>query len=244
MEDEEKIIEKRSSFRGWKERNKSKLPHKLNIIGITVIVLVFSALVIYPYWGEATNSSAKDKNKISSPIKKVNTISKNSSLKINNTTKINKQNLSLKANTKTNTKTNVSKLNLPLKTNTKNNTTRNISIGKIYVPLLMNGLEINVTDVSTSIINSNVWINVKNRENTEKLFKIGSGTVIIDNMGQQYENIHITRSTEITQTNLSAKAIREGAIFFEKLKEDREPKKLILKINEETAEFTLKALNR
>ena len=54
-----------------------------------------------------------------------------------------------------------------------------------------------------------------------------------------YEKVHVNRSSEIFETNLAAKALREGSIFFEPLKEGRNAKKLILDMKEEEAEIML-----
>jgi hypothetical protein len=106
-------------------------------------------------------------------------------------------------------------------------------------PLVIDRFEINVTRVGLSFLYMNVWVIVKNIDNSEKPFKIGPSTVILDNMGEQYENIHILKSSELIQTNLAAKAMREGSIFFQPLKEGRSPKNLILNINGQKAEIML-----
>jgi hypothetical protein len=116
--------------------------------------------------------------------------------------------------------------------------TENI-IGKMGTPFVINGFEINVTKVSSSFLYTNVWITVKNIDNKEKPFTIGPSTVILDNIGFQYEKVQVKRSSEIVQTNLEAKALREGSIFFETLKEGRTAKKLILDLKEEKAEILL-----
>ncbi len=72
---------------------------------------------------------------------------------------------------------------------------------------------------------------------------LGTGTILIDNQGQQYEKIQVTRGAEIAQTDLYPEAMREGAIFFERLKGDRSLKKLILNVNGETLEILLDVSN-
>ena len=116
--------------------------------------------------------------------------------------------------------------------------TKNI-IGKMGTPFVINGFEINVTKVSSSFLYTNVWITVKNIDNKEKPFTIGPSTVILDNIGFQYEKVQVKRSSEIVQTNLASKALREGSIFFETLKEGRTAKKLILDLKGEKAEILL-----
>jgi hypothetical protein len=114
-------------------------------------------------------------------------------------------------------------------------------IGEIGVPLAKNGLEINVKSVFPGVTYTNIWINAQNIEEKEKPFKLGSGTVIIDNMGQQYEKIKVARSSEIAQTNLYPGAMREGSVFFERLKEGAKPEKLVLKVNGDIFEFRVNA---
>ena len=106
-------------------------------------------------------------------------------------------------------------------------------------PFILNGFEINVTKADSSFLYTNVWIIAKNIGDVEKPFKIGLSTVLIDNIGLQYERVQVKRSREIIQTNLASKAIRDGTIFFEPLREGRSPKKLILEINGQKAEVIL-----
>ncbi len=54
--EKEKILEKRSSLRSWRERG-GKIPHQNGIIGI-VIVVVFLGLVLYPYFTDSDSTSA------------------------------------------------------------------------------------------------------------------------------------------------------------------------------------------
>lgn len=222
MDEEKKILEKRSSFRGWKERNKERTHKKKKIIGITIIISIFFVMMAYSYVSKIDDDKIDDN--ISSSIGKNNTsfpIKQNSTVAYTN-----------KSYTNT-TKTNKSYTNT-----TKTNASRNV-IGKIGVPLINNGFEITVKSISLTEIRVTVWIIVKNKDNYEKPFKLGSGTTILDNIGQQYENIKVARSAEIAQTNLSAQAMREGAIFFERLKDGRSPKKLTLNINNDKIEFVL-----
>ncbi len=111
--------------------------------------------------------------------------------------------------------------------------------GKIGVPMIKSGLNITVKNVVLVNQYTNVWISVRNTENTEKQFKLGLGSFILDNMGQQYEMIKVPRSAEIAQTNLYPEAMREGAVFFEKVKEGRSVKKVVLNINGEAFEFRM-----
>ncbi len=210
MEDEKKLIEKRSSFRGWKERNKGKSNQKKYIIGIAAAVLILSIFIIYP--------SVDKKENVSIPAINVNssTVTNNSSL-IMATPKI------------TAPKT------TPVVTP---EITRNI-LGKMGTPFVINGFEINVTKADSSFLYTNIWIIAKNIEDVEKPFKIGLSTVLIDNIGLQYERVQVKRSAEIVQSNLAAKAMRDGAIFFEPVREGRSPKKLILEINGQKAEVMI-----
>ena len=115
--------------------------------------------------------------------------------------------------------------------------------GKIGTPLVKNGFEITVKSVTPSDQFINVWLSVRNIDNKEKPFKIGLGTSLIDNMNQQYENIKVPRSAEIAQTNLYPMAIRDGAIYFERLKEGASPSKLILNVNGDKLEFGISPNN-
>ena len=112
-------------------------------------------------------------------------------------------------------------------------------IGKIGVPLIKNGLEVTVKSVTAGDIQTSAWLSVKNREDMEKPFKLSPAPVILDNRGNQYENLKVARSAEITQTSLYPDATREGAIFFEKFKEGASPKKLFLYVNGDKFEFML-----
>ncbi|MDW7725600.1 MAG: hypothetical protein SCH70_00570 [Candidatus Methanoperedens sp.] len=205
-DDEKKVIEKRSSLRGWKERNRGKPREKKYIIGIATAVLIFSILIIYPY---------PDRNEnVSIPV------NDNSSTIVTNPSLIN-------VTPETTAPTPVVTPEI----------TGNI-IGKMSTPVLINGLEINITRVDSSILYTNVWIIAKNTEGIEKPFKIGPSTVVMDNIGQQYERLKVERAG-ISQTNLAARAMRDGAIFFDPLREGRSPKKLILEINGKKAEIML-----
>lgn len=112
--------------------------------------------------------------------------------------------------------------------------------GKMGVPVVSSGLEVTVKSVTSTSIYTSVWVSVRNTEREEKPFKIGSGTVVIDNLGQQYENIKVARSAEIAQTSLYPRAMREGAVFFERLREGRKPDRLVLYVNGNRLEFELK----
>jgi hypothetical protein len=209
MDDEKKIIEKRSSFRGWKERNKGKSSQKKYIIGIAAAALILSVLILYPYLDRKDN--------VSIPVIKTNssTVSNNSSL--------------IKV---------TPEITAPKPTPVVTPEIAKNIIGKMGTPFVINGFEINVTRTDSSIIHISVWIIAKNIEDAEKSFKIGPSTVVIDNIGQQYEKLQVERAG-ISQTNLAAKAMRDGAIFFDPLKEGRSPKKLILEINGKKAEVML-----
>ncbi|MFU8767813.1 MAG: hypothetical protein ACNA7I_09175, partial [Candidatus Methanoperedens sp.] len=138
-DDEKKVIEKRSSLRGWKERNRGKPREKKYIIGIATAVLVFSILIIYPYPDRNENVS-------------IPAVNDNSSTIVTNPSLIN-------VTPETTAPTPVVTPEI----------TGNI-IGKMSTPVLINGLEINVTRVDSSILYTNVWIIAKNTEGIEKPF--------------------------------------------------------------------------
>lgn len=178
------------------------------------MLIIFSVLATYPYFNKKDNHT---------PIKnkKFNSSSNNS------------ENNSITVTPK------ITPEPTPHIVITPNATENKLITGKIGVPFMDDGFEITVKSTAQSIIYTSVWITVKNTDNKEKPFKVDFGTVIIDNMREQYENIHMKRSAEIVQTNLAAKAMREGAIFFEPIKESRRPEKLLLNINEQRAEISL-----
>ncbi len=70
MESEkEKMLEKRSSLRSWRERG-GRIPHQNGIIGIVIVAVVFLGLVLYPYFtddGGNSISAAKTQNSPSLP---------------------------------------------------------------------------------------------------------------------------------------------------------------------------------
>ncbi len=215
MEEEKKIMEKRSSFRGWKERNKDKIHQKKRTKEILIILSIF--LVMMYTLGGTNNDVSKDKGNKTN--KAVDNITKN---KTTNPEKQGKQNISLIK-----------------KNDTEDTNTQNI-IGKIGVPVnSKNGFEITVKSISSTELRTTAWIIVRNKDKYKKPFKLGSDTIILDNLGQQYENIDVKRSAEISQTDLAPQAMREGAIFFERLKDGRKPKNLTLNINNEQIDFIL-----
>ncbi len=218
MDDEKKIMEKRSSFRGWKERQKGKTSPKKYINIVVAMVVILSALTIYYSY---LDKNIEQNNSII-PVIKTNSSNSgnNSSINIFTTPK------------KTTAPT-------PKITQARTPNTTTFVLGKMGTPLIINGFEINVTKVSSSFLYMNVWITVKNIDTKEKPFTIGPSTVILDNIGFQYEKVQVKRSSEIVQKNLAAKALREGSIFFEPLKEGRSAKKLILDLKEEKAEIII-----
>ncbi len=112
-------------------------------------------------------------------------------------------------------------------------------VGKLGIPIAKKGIEITVKSVTPSDFYTRVWVSVRNMENTEKPFKLTPSPVIIDNTGNQYESIKVPRSGEIAQTNLYSMAKREGAVYFERLKEGATLKKLVLYVNGDKLEFTI-----
>lgn len=219
MDDEKKIIEKRSSLRGWKERNKGKPRQKIYIIAAVTLAVIFLSLIIFQYLNQ--------KETISIPV-----ISANSSNGSNNSSLI------VKTPNITIPKTTTPNIPAPKKTPVVTpEITRNI-MGKMDTPLVLNGFEINVTRADVSVMYTSVWIIVKNIGDVEKSFNFGPSTVVIDNIGQQYERLQVKRAG-ISENNLAGKAMTDGAIFFDPLKEGRSPKKLILEINGKKAEIML-----
>lgn len=214
MDEEKKIMEKRSSFKGWKERNKGKTNQKRNVIVAAITVSILLALVVYPY----LNNTDDDKTPVKQQNKTPNqTLAKN-----------------VKASNSGNNST-----QKVVKTANVTITPKKTVFGDIGVPIVSNSLEITIKRAEPTMLHIDIWASVKNLDDNDRQFKIGSGTVVMDNMGQQYENIKVARSAEISQTNLSSGAMREGAIFFERIKEGRTLKKLILNINNEKIEVTL-----
>ncbi len=113
-------------------------------------------------------------------------------------------------------------------------------VGKIGVPVVIDGFEVTVKSVTPSIQYTSVWLSVKNLEDTEKTLKLGPGNIIIDDMGQQYESVKVPKSAEIAQTDLYPQAMREGGVYFDKLKDgSRNLKKLVLYVDGEKIEFAL-----
>lgn len=210
MDDEKKIIEKRSSLRGWKERNRGKSSQKTYIVAAATLVVIFSGLIVYQYLNQNDN--------ILIPV-----TSANSSNGSNNSPLIKE----------------TPKITAPKTTPVVTPEIIKNIIGNMSTPFVLKGFEINVTRADSSILYTNVWIIAKNIEDVEKPFKIGPSTVLMDNIGLQYERVQVKRSREIIQTNLASRAIRDGVIFFEPLREGRSPKKLILEINGQKAEVTL-----
>lgn len=218
MEEEKKIMEKRSSLKGWKERNQGKSQKRRNIVIMAIAMSIFLALAIYPYLNliEDDDQPVKQQN---SSVKKIKT------------------NSSMTSNTSKKTTNDTSKKVTASKNNT--NIIAKKIIGKIGTPLVSNGFEIVVKSVTPSDLRVTAWVTVRNKEKIEKSFKFGPDTIIIDNMGQQYERIKVARSAEIPQTNLYGGAMVEGAVFFNRLKEGRTPTKLILNIENDKIEFDL-----
>ncbi|MCX9084684.1 MAG: hypothetical protein OIN87_07815 [Candidatus Methanoperedens sp.] len=117
-----------------------------------------------------------------------------------------------------------------------------IFTGKIGVPLAGNGFEITVKSISLSSIHTSVWILVRNTGTTEKPLKLNPKPAIIDDSGNQYENLIVERSG-LNQSNLYPKAKREGAVFFDRFKEGTKAETLILYINEARFDFALNDKN-
>lgn len=233
MGEEKDILEKRSSFKGWKERNKERVGKKRKIVGVIIILSVFSAMLAYPYINNLGDDGDKDNvnaslstGKNDTNGSKIDSGSKTGSSKVDSGGKTGSGKVDSGSKTGNDSKTG------------KTNTSQTV-VGKIGVPVISNGFEIIIKSVSMTELRTTAWMTVKNKDNYEKPFKIGLGTSILDNEGQQYENIRVVRSAEIAQTNLSGDAMREGAIFFERIKDGRNPKRLTLNINNNKVEFIL-----
>jgi hypothetical protein len=112
-------------------------------------------------------------------------------------------------------------------------------VGKLGMPIAKKGIEITLQSVTPSILYTRVGVSARNMEATEKLFKLTPSPILIGNMGNQYENIKVARSGEISQTNLYGMAKRDGAVYFERLKEGDRPKKIVLYVNGDKLEFML-----
>lgn len=222
MGEEKDILEKRSSFKGWKERNKERVGKKRKIVGVIIILSVFSVMLAYPYINNLGDDGDKDNVNASLSTGKNDT----NRSKIDSGSKTGSSKVDSGGKTGNDSKTG------------KTNTSQTV-VGKIGVPVISNGFEIIIKSVSMTELRTTAWMTVKNKDNYEKPFKIGLGTSILDNEGQQYENIRVVRSAEIAQTNLSGDAMREGAIFFERIKDGRNPKRLTLNINNNKVEFIL-----
>ena len=161
--DEKKIIEKRSSFRGWKERNAGKMHKKRNTAVIVIIASIFFAIIIYPYLSKTNDSNdsihidQQNNTPSLTPIKQE---------------KNNTPSLTPIKNVKTN-KSNVT--NIPKK----------IPVGKMGIPLVDNGFEITVKSVNPTNLHIDVWISLRNLDNKEKQFKLGPGTVLMTMNGRR-----------------------------------------------------------
>lgn len=101
------------------------------------------------------------------------------------------------------------------------------------------GISIRLERVNIFTVYTSIWIHVENNKDQVMPFRLSSTPAIIDNLGTQYEVLKIEKSAEIAQTDLQPKANRDGALFFERIKEGANPKKLILYVNGESFEYFL-----
>ena len=88
---------------------------------------------------------------------------------------------------------------------------------------------------------SQVIIAVKNKENEVKQLKLYPSPILIDDLGTQYEEVKIERSTQIKQNPIYPEAIRRGAIFFEPINPDAKYIRLILYLNGNETGFGFQA---
>ncbi len=84
---------------------------------------------------------------------------------------------------------------------------------------------------------SMVMISVRNIGNENKLLKINATTVLLDDLGNQYEMVTINRAGQIEQTTITPQAQKEGNIFFEPIKNEAKYVRLILRISSGKYEF-------
>lgn len=84
---------------------------------------------------------------------------------------------------------------------------------------------------------SSVSISVRNTGNENKLFKFNSSTVLLDDLGTQYEMVNLNRGGQIEQTTIIPSAQKEGDIFFEPIKKEAKYIRLILRISSEKYVF-------
>lgn len=218
------IMEKRSSFRSRK-RDKSRAPwNLLPFIAVLLIVLLVFALDINQNDNSSNNSiEPENKKPVSSfPLEKASNITKSSSIQDPATSIVNPSK------------------NIVHSSSTQPEADDEIA-GKIGVPLLKNGFEVTVNSVNPQDFHTSIWISVRNMEDTQRPFRLKPSPFIIDNIGNQYENIKVVRSGQIVQNDLYKMARREGAIFFERLKTDTWPEILVLYINGDKTEYMLNA---
>lgn len=114
-------------------------------------------------------------------------------------------------------------------------------VGQLGIPVVKKGLEITVMSATPTMFFTSILVQVRNMENTEKIFKLAPNPILLANTGNQYDRITKARSNEIIQTNLYAMAKREGFVYFDNLKEGESPEKLVLYINGDKLEFMLNA---
>ncbi len=78
---------------------------------------------------------------------------------------------------------------------------------------------------------SSVSISVRNTGNENKLLKLNTTTVLLDDLGNQYEMANVNIGGQIEQTTIIPFAQKEGKIFFEPVKNEAKYIRLILRIS-------------
>lgn len=122
--------------------------------------------------------------------------------------------------------------------NITSTTVENVRAG-IGSTITKGGLSVRLERINILTYYTSIWVRIENNKDQIMPVRLTPVPVIIDNLGTQYENIKVERSAEIAQTELQPKSKRDGAIFFEKIKEGAKPKKLMLYLNGESFEYFL-----
>lgn len=120
-------------------------------------------------------------------------------------------------------------------------TSRIISNATMGEALSMGGFEVRLKGFqNTQDWTSKVMISVRNLDNENKLLKINTTTVLLDDLGNQYEMVNVNRAGQIEQTTIMPLAQKEGNIFFEPVKNEAKYLRLILRISTGRYEFGFK----
>lgn len=219
IEEREQIREKRSSLFSGRKRSRSILRKEV-FIGAAILAILFLAFMVPDLWNEAKANATlppkqPEKTPAAIPEKTPGEISPDST---------------------------PSPPIMISPGKTVNNTStppEDLVIGRIGVPLEKNGFEITVKSVSLSNIYTSIWIVANNTGDIEKPFKLSPKPVIFDNYSNQYENLIVAKAGIAQNTNLYPKAKREGAVFFDRIREGTKAQKLIFYVNGDKFEFKL-----